>query len=404
MSKPRLLVITLAKTRSGVPMLTLHLLRHLLKQDQFEISAVLATEGEMVADFRALIPVEVYDRGEPQTSAPVRWWRRQPAVARRREANRVARCRSVVGQWPPDLVFCNSAGAAGILDALGPYSCPVVVGVHEMEFVLRIINWIPGGATAAMTRHATHYAAGSDAVRQHLIGKLSIPVDRVSVVHAFIPTAEFETSPVGASKRTANGIPEGAIVVGAIGTVEWRKGADLLVPLAREIFRRPSARPVHLLWVGGGTADEVANLRLDIAAAGLADRVHLAGSTSRTADWYPAFTIFALLSREDPFPLVALEAAASGVPIICFAGGGGMPEFVENDCGRVVPYLDLGAFADAVVELGNDAGLLSQLGENAAKKVRTRHDVSVAAPLLVQVLERAAEKKFGRRSGTDGHR
>lgn len=39
------------------------------------------------------------------------------------------------------------------------------------------------------------------------------------------------------------------MVVGA-GTVDWRKGADLFVQLAREV-RRTTREPVHFVWVGG---------------------------------------------------------------------------------------------------------------------------------------------------------
>ncbi|MDH6063711.1 hypothetical protein, partial [Umezakia ovalisporum] len=40
---------------------------------------------------------------------------------------------------------------------------------------------------------------------------------------------------------------------------------------------------------------------------------------------------------------VCLEAASLGKPILCFDKAGGEPEFVEDDCGFIVPYLDLDA-------------------------------------------------------------
>ena len=41
--------------------------------------------------------------------------------------------------------------------------------------------------------------------------------------------------------------------------------------------------------------------------------------------------------EEDPYTLVCLEAAALEKPYVCFEGAGGSPEFVEEDCGFVVP-------------------------------------------------------------------
>jgi glycosyltransferase involved in cell wall biosynthesis len=57
--------------------------------------------------------------------------------------------------------------------------------------------------------------------------------------------------------------------------------------------------------------------------------------------YFAAFDVFALVSREDPFPVVCLEAASLGKPIVCFNSSDGEKEFVENDCGFVVPDLDI---------------------------------------------------------------
>ncbi len=47
-----------------------------------------------------------------------------------------------------------------------------------------------------------------------------------------------------------------------------------------------------------------------------------------------------MTSREDPFPLVVLDALDARVPVIGFDGGGGFVELLQRDCGVLVPYLD----------------------------------------------------------------
>ena len=59
------------------------------------------------------------------------------------------------------------------------------------------------------------------------------------------------------------------------------------------------------------------------------------------SDYFSIFDVFALMFREDPFPLVCLEAALLEKPNLCFARAGGASELVESDSGFVVPYLDL---------------------------------------------------------------
>ena len=104
------------------------------------------------------------------------------------------------------------------------------------------------------------------------------------------------------------------------------------------------------------------------------------------AEWFAAFDAFALTSREDSFPLTCLEAASLGVPVLCFAGAGGEPEFVEQDAGFVVPYLDVEAMAERVREMAASKALTQSLGRRAQQKVRERHDVAVAGPKILEIM------------------
>jgi glycosyltransferase involved in cell wall biosynthesis len=85
---------------------------------------------------------------------------------------------------------------------------------------------------------------------------------------------------------------------------------------------------------------------------------------------------------------VCLEAAALAKPIVCFAGAGGMPEFVEEDCGFVVPYLDLTAMADSIVSLLDSSESRTTLGAAARRKVTERHDINRTAPRILEIMER----------------
>jgi glycosyltransferase involved in cell wall biosynthesis len=126
----------------------------------------------------------------------------------------------------------------------------------------------------------------------------------------------------------------------------------------------------------------------DVHVAGLTEKVRFTGAVLKPADYLAAADVFVLTSREDPYPLVCLEAAAVAKPIVCFAGAGGMPEFVEEDCGFVVPYLDIMAMADRVVLLLDSLECRVTMGAAARRKVTERHDVSRAAPRIMEIIER----------------
>ena len=95
-----------------------------------------------------------------------------------------------------------------------------------------------------------------------------------------------------------------------------------------------------------------------------------------------------LVSREESFSLACLEAAALGKPIICFDKGGSMHELVENDAGYVVPYLNIHAMAEKIIELARQPDLKKRLGAKAREKVFQRHEISIAVPSILGVIKR----------------
>lgn len=151
---------------------------------------------------------------------------------------------------------------------------------------------------------------------------------------------------------------------------------------------------VHFVWLGGragGTEHE--QLDFDIAQAGLGDRFHMVGLQDNPFDWYRAFDVFALTSREDPYPLVGLETSVLGVPMVCFDRSGGMTEFVtrhaeENgSAGVIVPYIDVEAMADAAIRLIDDPAERAAMGARASRTVVAEHEVEVVGPQLLRVIE-----------------
>jgi hypothetical protein len=94
------------------------------------------------------------------------------------------------------------------------------------------------------------------------------------------------------------------------------------------------------------------------------------GAFLRAADGY------ALTSREDPFPSVALEAMAAGLPVVAFGRSGGIPDMLEDTgAGAVVPYGDVTAMAEALsaqLRAGADPASRKPLAEQRRRLAATR--------------------------------
>ena len=199
------------------------------------------------------------------------------------------------------------------------------------------------------------------------------------------------STPPSALRRRL-GVPDEAPVVGAVGDLIWRKGPDLFLALGAALAKRTGrAGAAHLVWVGGAPGRGTwAETTTDRALRGLDGRVHLVGEQAHPEDWYGLFDLLVLPAREDPFPLVALEAAQRGLPVVAFDQGG-VPELLappgEAPAGIVVPPLDVEALADAVDALLEDPAAATALGVVGAARVAERHVTSVAAPALVDEIE-----------------
>jgi glycosyltransferase involved in cell wall biosynthesis len=93
------------------------------------------------------------------------------------------------------------------------------------------------------------------------------------------------------------------------------------------------------------------------------------GHRADVQQFYQAADIFIQPSMYEAFSLAALEAAASGVPLILTASSGAPKALVgDGEGGRVVTR-DPAAVADALHELGGDRRLRRRLGRRAQSRV-----------------------------------
>src|SRR5690606_13273171 len=95
-----------------------------------------------------------------------------------------------------------------------------------------------------------------------------------------------------------------------------------------------------------------------------------------------------LSSREDPYPLVVLEAALQEIPVVCFEDAGGAPELIEADAGFVVPFLDINAASDAVIQLILDPGLRQIMGGKGRRKVLERHNTDKSIGKIEAIIQK----------------
>ncbi len=359
----RILFIGHEAERTGAPIVLLHLLRWIKKnRPEFNVEMLLLRDGELRESYEQVAKVYVV----PPDPAPeivlrgMRFLRRKLGIRRRLS----------IPDLPPlnssyDVVIGNTVGSLEFLELFGKRGVPTMCWLHEMRSVINSFFPEPG-RFAELSMSVNRFIVASRAV-EAVLREFDV-VKPVELVYEFSEVEPVEEQDVSAVRKSL-GIPEHAFVVGGSGTVGWRKGTDLFLQIASRLTF--SIGNIYFLWVGGRSrysAVEFEDAIREIRRRGL-DRVFITGIQKEPKDFFANMDVFALTSREDPFPLVCLEAASLSKPVICFEDAGGMPEFVGHDAGSVVPFGDVDAFADRILEYYRDRPKLAAAGVAACRKV-----------------------------------
>lgn len=161
-----------------------------------------------------------------------------------------------------------------------------------------------------------------------------------------------------AQLRARLGLPADALVIGNVGRLSPPKCPELMVrAFARIAHAHPKA---HLVLVGDGW--QRAEVEAEVAALGLADRVHLLGLRRDVPELLHTFDVFVMSSSREGLPRTLPQAMAAGLPVVATRVGG-IPDAVRDDVtGFLVPAGDIEALADRLHRLAADPALRAQLG------------------------------------------
>jgi O-antigen biosynthesis protein len=247
----------------------------------------------------------------------------------------------------------NSTASAACIPALKKAGIGVVTLIHELPDLIQR-HRLEGHARIAAA-HADVLVFPAQQVRDGFVGYGNPPRDRVRIrPQGLYKRNPFKQSEREQARRELRGRlrldPASRVVLG-VGFGDWRKGFDLFVDAGIHVcLADPRA---VCLWVGmlDPTLESEALTRID--ESGLLSRFVFPGHESETGLFYAGADVYAMTSREDPFPSVVLEALDAGLPVVGFQGAGGFTELEGTGCVTLTPPFELSAYASAV------AGLLS---------------------------------------------
>jgi glycosyltransferase involved in cell wall biosynthesis/ribosomal protein S18 acetylase RimI-like enzyme len=153
------------------------------------------------------------------------------------------------------------------------------------------------------------------------------------------------------------------VLVGVVGRLVAEKGYPEFVDAASRLDDR-----FVFIAIGPEDPEKADALGEDFAARAGAAGVRLLGMRTDVDRLYNAMDLFVLPSHREGFPRAAMEAAASGLPVIA-TDIRGCREVVDPEVnGRLVPVRSPADLAAAISEIGGDPALLGRMGAASREK------------------------------------
>ena len=331
-------------------------------------------------------PVPGWAKAAKEAARIVAWWSR-PLRSRavfavdfrwkiRPDADAIAK---ILREGRFDLLYMNNQPSTNLEGILAAAACGVPSLQHARSFgsLTPVEAWI-------VNRHLGRMICVSEGLRRAYVAQGVDPA-RMTVVHNGIdPTARPDRP--GREIRAEMGIPEGAFVVGTVGSLMRRKHVDLLI---RALAR--AARDVRDGVVGliVGEGPERATLEEEARRLGMRGSCHFTGFRRDSLSCLDAMDVVALASEGEGLPRVLLEAMLLSKPVVATQVTGSEDLVVDGETGLLVPFGDEGKFADALGRLAADPGERSRMGESARTRVVSRYSIGRYVEGVERVLQEA---------------
>jgi hypothetical protein len=335
----------------GAQFLALNLTRTLAREFGYQVAVIFLGSGPLIPQFEP--DAEVYDLSGHSSKG-------EEAEALAQEL----RSRNFKA------ALCNTTLSGEFLSTLREAGIHCTVLIHELPGIINDLGLQPH--IQAIARYADKVVFPNHAVEQGFREFADIsPKQRILRPQGLYKRNAYRSREeiTGARvelRRRLGAEPDAKVVLG-VGYADHRKGIDLFVEAGMALLRWcPQA---VFVWIGHWDSTLEAQINSIVVASPHRSRFHFPGLQADTDLYYAGSDIYALTSREDPFPSVILESLDVAIPVVGFEGAGGFVDILREGCGLLAPAFDTLAYAEKLRQLLEEPSLAKTLGEYGQSRV-----------------------------------
>lgn len=364
----RIIVISHDASLTGAPLLLLNLLRLLKGKWGGDLVLVLDRGGELQDEFEKISRVHIL-KGKYYGLRKVR---------------AISLIDFLLYRWKTfvlymkirrnDIVFSNTIANGRLLQNIKKRGVSVITYVHEMESVIQYYKRHNDSQLSINNSDLILYP--SEAVKKVLLKEFEIADDKFAQFRYYFPKADcFENN----SKKSIRekwalryNVSEDDFWIVGMGTGTKRKGFDYFVDIAIQVVK--SGRNVVFFWIGALIDKDLEiAMKEKLKSEGVEQNCILVGAIKWNLCNLQPFDLFVLTSREDPYPLVVIEAAFNFLPSVVFSENGGIGEFVKEDAGWQIKNNSIDLMGQKIIELSQNKAEVLKIGDTAYKRALNWH-------------------------------
>ncbi len=169
--------------------------------------------------------------------------------------------------------------------------------------------------------------------------------------------------------RAELGIGEGQIAVGLVARLVAEKGVPELIEAAARLGDR-----YVVLIVGPRDPEKADSLPEEMLSEAEAAGVRFLGMRKDVERIYQGLDVFVLPSHREGFPRAAMEAAASGLPVVATDIRGCRQVVSDGVNGFLFPVRDVDALTAALTRIGDDRGLRAEMANASVARAAALFD------------------------------
>jgi glycosyltransferase involved in cell wall biosynthesis len=273
---------------------------------------------------------------------------------------------------------------------------PIVVNTVHGLYATEDDHWLKRAVVYGLEAIASRFSHAELVVNSEdleLLHRLRIsPRTRSKLVGNGVDLARFNPArfDVEARRRIrqALGVENDQIAVGAVGRLVAEKGYPELFEAARILSDRYA-----FLAIGPHDPDKADALPKRMLNEAQAAGVRILGIRNDVDELHAALNIFVLPSHREGLPIAAIEAAASGLPIIATDIRGCRQVVDHGRNGLLIPVRNPKAMAAAIIRLGDDPETRTRMAQAGRRKAEDEYDERRIVETVIDTYNNVARRK-----------